>query len=96
MTYTVTVRCELGGNKKFSFQIPDNVTFSTVYHCSSNGDLGPDNMIDYLAFNVVPEAGAILVAEPSLRSLTANSSSSNNVLGVLDAIQTDLFQVLWA
>lgn len=53
-------------------------------------------MIDYLAFNVVPEAGAILVAEPSLRALPANSSSSNNVLGVLDAIQADLFQVLWA
>ncbi|KAF8604530.1 hypothetical protein BDV93DRAFT_605843 [Ceratobasidium sp. AG-I] len=96
MTYTITVRCELGGNKKFSFQIPDNVTFSTVYQRSSNGDLGPDDMIDYLAFNVIPEAGAIRVAESSLQALPANSSSSNNVLGVLDAFQADLFQMLWA
>lgn len=52
-------------------------------------------MVDYLEVNVKPDAASIRVAGPALRALPANISSPNNVLGVLDAMQADLFSALW-
>ncbi|KAG9089269.1 hypothetical protein FRC06_001643 [Ceratobasidium sp. 370] len=95
MTYTFTVHCSLGGKKEYSFRIPDNVTFTTSYQRTFNGDLGPDDMINYLAFNAVPAAATIFKASPTLKALPYNSTSPMNVLGVLDAIQSDLFKAIW-
>ncbi|KAG8689243.1 hypothetical protein FRC09_012506, partial [Ceratobasidium sp. 395] len=96
MTYSFTVRCSLGGKKDYTFQIPDNVTFTSTYQRTLNGDLGPDDMINYLAFNAVPAAATIFKAGPTLEALPYNSTSPVNVLGVLDAMQADLFKAIWA
>lgn len=72
------------------------MVLSTTYERSCNWDLFPDDMANFLAFHIVPNAAAILEAEDTMLALPANSTSSNNVLGVLDAMQADLFQVLWA
>ncbi|KAG9106346.1 hypothetical protein FRC07_008866 [Ceratobasidium sp. 392] len=95
MSYAFTVRCSLGGKKDYSFRIPDNVTFTSTYQRAANGDLGPDDMINYLAFNVVPAAATIFKASPALEAIPYNSTSPLNVLGVLDAIQSDLFKAIW-
>ncbi|KAG9087571.1 hypothetical protein FRC07_012784 [Ceratobasidium sp. 392] len=79
----------------YSFRIPDNVTFTSTYQRAANGDLGPDDMINYLAFNVVPAAATIFKASPALEAIPYNSTSPLNVLGVLDAIQADLFKAIW-
>ncbi|QRV89470.1 bet1-like protein [Ceratobasidium sp. AG-Ba] len=95
-TYTFAVQCSLGGKKDYSFRVPDNFTFSMTYRRAENGDMGPDDMINYLAFNTVPVAGQIFQASPTLEALPSNATSPNNVVGVLDAMQSDLNKAIWA
>ncbi|KDN50792.1 hypothetical protein RSAG8_01290, partial [Rhizoctonia solani AG-8 WAC10335] len=100
MRYQAKIYCTLGGDRSLDYEVPDEVVFVMTYNRADNTDLGPDDMVDYLASVVVPEpkeaTGNIYAVQPTLHDLPVNSSSSNNVLGVLDGMYQDLSDAIWA
>ncbi|KAF8754260.1 hypothetical protein RHS01_06423 [Rhizoctonia solani] len=84
MRYQTKIYCSLGGDKPSDSEVPDEMQFIMTYNLADNPDLGPDDMVDYLSYNVVPEPkGSDLI--PLL-----------NILGVLDGMHIDLSEAIWS
>ncbi|CAE6525647.1 unnamed protein product [Rhizoctonia solani] len=101
MKFKSGIFCKLGGQKQFSFKIPDNITLAMTYYRSENDDLGQDDMGEYIAYSTFSEQIGMGIPTSLgdmgliIRSLSSNSSSSaSNVLAVLDGLQKDLFKAI--
>ncbi|CAE6422989.1 unnamed protein product [Rhizoctonia solani] len=102
MRYQARIYCTLGGSKPPDFRglWPDEVVFVMSHNRADNIDLYPDDMLGHLASAVVPEvrntSRRTHTKQVTLQDLPLNSSSSNNVLAVLDGIHDDLSDAIWA
>ncbi|KAJ1307244.1 hypothetical protein OPQ81_001357 [Rhizoctonia solani] len=102
MRYQARIYCSLGGDKPSDLRIPwpDEVVFVMTHKRADNPDLAPDDMVDYLTYSIAPErkesTGNIYLVQPALQELPVNSSSSTNVLGVLDGMHHDLADAIWS
>jgi hypothetical protein len=74
--------------------------FVTTFNLVDNPDLAPHDMVDYISTNVAPEPkgspGDNYIVNSTLAELPVKSNSTNNVLGVLDGIHTDLSRAIWS
>ncbi|KAL5635171.1 hypothetical protein ACGC1H_003012 [Rhizoctonia solani] len=99
MKYQAKIYCTLEKDKSPDSEIPDEVIFTMTYNRADNPDLAPDDMFDHITFNVIPESrnnsGQPQSIQPTLDQLPINSSSSNNVLAVLDGMYHDLSDAIW-
>ncbi|KAG8706153.1 hypothetical protein FRC11_008471, partial [Ceratobasidium sp. 423] len=90
--------CKLGGQKQLTFLVPENLTLEMTHYRSGNPDLGQDDMIDYVSYNTVSKQRGIglnlIAIVPIFQGLPADSSSANNVLAVLEGLQSDLSHVI--
>ncbi|KAF8666645.1 hypothetical protein RHS04_09629 [Rhizoctonia solani] len=100
MRYQTKIYCSLGGDKPSDSEVPDEMQFIMTYNLADNPDLGPDDMVDYLSYNVVPEPKGVpshnYIVNPALASLPVRSNSSTNILGVLDGMHIDLSEAIWS
>ncbi|CAE6439200.1 unnamed protein product [Rhizoctonia solani] len=102
MQFKSGIFCKLGGQKQFTFKVPDNITLAMTHYRSENGDLGQDDMGEYIAYSTFSDHLGMGIPTnlngigPIFRGSTANpsSTSSSNVLAVLDGLQKDLFKAL--
>ncbi|CAE6426961.1 unnamed protein product [Rhizoctonia solani] len=94
MKFESNIFCKLGGQKQFTFIVPENLTLQMTHHVSANYDLGRDSTSDYVSYNTFSAQRGIglnLVATvPIFQGLPADSASANNVLAVLDGFRSDL------
>ncbi|KEP48640.1 Bet1-like protein [Rhizoctonia solani 123E] len=102
MQFKSGIFCKLGGQKQFTFKVPDNITLAMTHYRSENGDLGQDDMGEYIAYSTFSDHLGMGIPTnlngigPIFRGSTnnASSTSSSNVLAVLDGLQKDLFKAL--
>ncbi|EUC55214.1 Bet1-like protein [Rhizoctonia solani AG-3 Rhs1AP] len=102
MKFKSGIFCQLGGERQFTFKVPDNITLAMTHYRSENDELGQDDMTDYIAFSTFSEQLGMGIPTNLNRvapiidssSVNASSSSPSNVLAVLDGLQIDLFNAL--
>ncbi|KAH7342058.1 hypothetical protein B0J17DRAFT_649292 [Rhizoctonia solani] len=101
MRYQARIHCSLLGSKPSNFEDPwpDQVVFIMTHSRADNLDLSPDDMVAHLTSTVSPESRKAFEHTygilPTLGNLSTDSSSSNNVLAVLDAMHSDLSGAIW-
>ncbi|EUC65053.1 cytochrome b5-like heme/steroid-binding domain protein [Rhizoctonia solani AG-3 Rhs1AP] len=101
MKYQAEVYCTLEGfwDESLVSETPNEVVFVITY-TRGTIDLAPDDMFDHITLTLNPNPrdpyGQRSAPAYSLGELPINSSSSNNVLAVLDGMHSDLLGAIWA
>ncbi|EUC61433.1 transmembrane protein, putative [Rhizoctonia solani AG-3 Rhs1AP] len=72
---------------------PPSLKLSTTFSRVANTDLGSDDIVNSISSYAVPRAAEIAKAQAVL---LAQNVTALTVLGVLDAIGSDLFKAMWA
>ncbi|CAE6484021.1 unnamed protein product [Rhizoctonia solani] len=73
--------------------MPSTLKLSTTFSRMANTDLGTDDIVDYISSYAVPQTTDISKAQAVL---LANDVPALKMLGVLDAVGSDILKALWA
>ncbi|CAE6458917.1 unnamed protein product [Rhizoctonia solani] len=90
LTMTAQIVCDIQSQ---SPDAPNTLKLSTTFSRMANTDLGSDDIVDYISSYAVPRTADISKAQAVL---LANNVPALKMLGVLDAVGSDILKALWA
>ncbi|KAJ1301185.1 hypothetical protein OPQ81_003596 [Rhizoctonia solani] len=87
---TAQIMCDIQSQNP---DAPSTLKLSTTFSRMANTDLGSDDIVDYISSYAVPRSADISKAQAVL---LANDVPALKMLGVLDAVGSDILKALWA
>ncbi|CAE7075467.1 unnamed protein product [Rhizoctonia solani] len=87
---TAQIVCDINSQNP---DTPSTLKLSTTFSRMANTDLGPDDIVNYISSYAVPRTTDISKAQAVL---LANDVPALKMLGVLDAVGSDILKALWA
>ncbi|KAF8685210.1 hypothetical protein RHS04_01000 [Rhizoctonia solani] len=90
ITTTAQIVCDIQSQNP---DAPSTLKLSTTFSRMANTDLGSDDIVDYISSYAVPRTADISKAQAVL---LAHDIPALKMLGVLDAVGSDILKALWA